>query len=513
MKRQLTPFAKLIIIAIIVAGIYFVLQWANKNGMANKIASTGKPNISLGNFGKGKHDSNEIRVGVVTWGGYAGGQYFNGGFEASEESRYFKDYGIKVKFVVNDDAESARKAFENGEVDVLEVSVDSFMTDYDKIGTYNPKMIFLSDWSRGGDAIVAKGDINSVNDLYGKKVAVALGSCSHTLLIWILNSAGINYMDVNIVAVKSTENAAEEFIAGNVDAAVVWSPDDEKCLNSVSNSKILINTKNASNIIADAFMTKQSYLDSHKSQLKSLIEGWMIGASEINSDDGKKLVAARILAKGYNDTEESMMKAINNARLVTLGDNKNFWGLNENYKGITGQDIYKKGSENFKKLNVFTSPIADFQNVYDASIVDSITLSGDGNSAEGMAKYSKVKEEDKNIQAVSTKKISINFNSGSYVLDENSKTIIDLQLADIARAFGNMRIRIEGNTDSIGDRALNEKLSLKRAQAVADYLTEKYEFDSNRFIVVGNGDSKPVAGNDTEEGRGKNRRTDFELIK
>ena len=260
-------------------------------------------------------------------------------------------------------------------------------------------------------------------------------------------------------------------------------------------------------------MAKQEYIDSHKSQLKYLVEGWMTGAAEINSDESKKREAARILALEFNENEDTIMKSINNTRLMTLGDNKNIWGINPDYKGIKAEDLYKKGSENFKKLNLFSSEIADFGNVYDSSILASISLDGDIHAAEGMAKYSKATAGDKNVQAVATKKISINFGSGSAVLDENAKTIIDLQIADIAKAFGNMRIRIEGNTDSIGNKEMNKKLSSLRAQAVADYLAEKYGFSNERFVVIGNGDENPVADNATEEGRSKNRRTDFELIK
>jgi NitT/TauT family transport system substrate-binding protein len=56
------------------------------------------------------------------------------------------------------------------------------------------------------------------------------------------------------------------------------------------------------------------------------------------------------------------------------------------------------------------------------------------------------------------------------------------------------------------------ELSKKRAQSVVDHLVAKYHFPRDKFIVVGNGPDKPVAGNDSEEGRAKNRRTDFEVI-
>jgi NitT/TauT family transport system substrate-binding protein len=47
---------------------------------------------------------------------------------------------------------------------------------------------------------------------------------------------------------------------------------------------------------------------------------------------------------------------------------------------------------------------------------------------------------------------------------------------------------------------------------VADYLITQHGFDPNRFVVIGNGQDKPIEDNTSEEGRAKNRRTDFELI-
>ena len=98
---------------------------------------------------------------MVTWGGYAGGQYFNGGFEASEDSRYFKEYGIKVEFVVIDDYNSSRDAFKAGAIQVLWTTVDSFPTEVANMRDLDPKIIFQADWSRGGDALVVRRGISA----------------------------------------------------------------------------------------------------------------------------------------------------------------------------------------------------------------------------------------------------------------------------------------------------------------------------------------------------------------
>jgi len=62
---------------------------------------------------------------------------------------------------------------------------------------------------------------------------------------------------------------------------------------------------------------------------------------------------------------------------------------------------------------------------------------------------------------------------------------------------------------------MNVQLSQKRAQAVAAYLKSTYNMDANRFVIVGNGPDKPVAGceqNQNAACKAKNRRTDFQLI-
>ena len=63
----------------------------------------------------------------------------------------------------------------------------------------------------------------------------------------------------------------------------------------------------------------------------------------------------------------------------------------------------------------------------------------------------------------------------------------------------------------MGSRDANVRLSRARADAVARFLVSK-GFDRNKFEVVGNGPDKPVASNDSDEGRAKNRRTDFEVM-
>ena len=75
-----------------------------------------------------------------------------------------------------------------------------------------------------------------------------------------------------------------------------------------------------------------------------------------------------------------------------------------------------------------------------------------------------------------------------------------------------INIEISGHTDSTGDKKKNQVLSENRAKAVFDYLQSKGVLPV-RMTFAGYGDSKPVAGNDTDEGRALNRRTEFLITK
>lgn len=504
---KLTPLSKILIsIGVLVALYFLYTKFKGSDNLDNIIPSEKKSSSKLSG-------DDVINIGVVTWGGYAGGQYFNKGFTANEESRFYKDYGLKVNFEVLDDFDASREAFKADEVNLLWATIDAFPTEVEGLKDYEPQVVFQADWSRGGDAIVVRRGINNVGDLVGKKIAVAPMTPSHTFLIWLLEAGDLSTTDVEIIQVPSAIDAADAFKGGTVDAAVVWSPDDQDCVEKVPGAKVLENTKNASHIIADVFYAKKAWIAENRDALAKLYEGWMIGASEINNSDAAKQEAAKILSAGFNLPEDFCYNAINNVRLTTHGDNLDFFGLNQDYKGVTGENLYNKMRITYSELGFAPERVPSWRLVaYKDLVSNNNSLSGPEHASESQKTFQAPTAADETKDAISTKRVSISFRTGEFQLDENAKYIIDKEFVDIARAFSNSRIRIEGNTDDRGARQMNVDLSRKRAQSVAQYLQLEHNMPANRFIVIGNGPDKPVASNQSEDGRSKNRRTDFELV-
>jgi len=501
-KRKMKPAAKIVImlgiIGIIFWGAKTLLPEFNKSGVANSDLKEGE---SL------------IKIGVVTWGGYAGGQYYNGGFKANrEKSRFYKDYNLLVEFIVLDDYQESRNAFKAGEIDLLWNTVDAFPCEASDLPG-DPQIVFQADWSRGGDAIVVRKGIETVADLKNKKIAVAFMTPSHTFLINTLQQGGLDYGDVEIIEAPSAIDAASYFKSGNVDAAVVWSPDDQDCVESVKGSKILTSTKTATHIIADVFIAKKDYIENNKEILSQLYEGWMKGSSEINTSEDARKEAAKILEEGLSQPYDFCLNAINNVRLATHGDNLDFFGINSDYNGISGEDLYNKMSNEYFKLGYVTKQ-KNWRLVHTKDIVNSINLTGNQHLAENSKKFTTPSQEmydEEKVVAVSKKSASINFPVASYSLTENAKYIVDSEFVEIVKINSTALIRVTGNTDNTGSYENNVTLSKRRAQAVVDYLVSEYGFDKNRFIVVGNGPKHAVK--DGVSGSSEiYRRTDFEII-
>jgi len=552
MARRLTMFSKLLITLIILALLFFGGNYLLNNtsigeDLKNKAeqervdqeeskrndsdsgnsnnksqAESKSKNKTGGLFNKNKSNSNRdaktLRVQIVTWPGYAPGFYYNEGLEANTRSRFFKEYGFKVEFVREDNLINAMDAWLADEYDAIVQTADAFplYTSIPDVMAVKPQAFIQTDWSRGGDAIIAKRGINSINDLKGKRVALAVPAPAQTMLITALESAGLSIDDVKVVKTADNIAAAELFQSADIDAAVVWSPFDIEATSKVPGSKVLLSTVEQSHIIGDIMFAKESVMRDKKEMFDGFYEGWMRAVAEMkNSTNFTK--AAKYMGEFLQAPLEDAKAAMSTVYYAGHGDNMNFFGVNNSYRGMKGGDLYHKMNRKFAQMGDSEGEGPNWRKVINTSpiLAADRTLQGASYAAEGTKVFKPTSSKDKVAPALSSKPVSISFNTGQYELTENAKTIIDIQFAETAKSFGNMKVRIEGNTDNVGSKSMNQQLSEKRAQAVARYLQGTYNMPANRFVVVGNGPNKPVPGcetNATESCKAQNRRTDFQLI-
>ena len=106
-----------------------------------------------------------------------------------------------------------------------------------------------------------------------------------------------------------------------------------------------------------------------------------------------------------------------------------------------------------------------------------------------------------------------NFRFGQTVLPDEAKTQLDALVQKLKQEpKPNMFIEIEGHTDNVGDKTVNERIGLERAEAVQRYLYEQYQIPLHKMNVISYGEDKPAAPNNTRNGRAQNRRVVIKVL-
>jgi peptidoglycan-associated lipoprotein len=105
-----------------------------------------------------------------------------------------------------------------------------------------------------------------------------------------------------------------------------------------------------------------------------------------------------------------------------------------------------------------------------------------------------------------------NFAPGKSDVPDDVRAKLDDLAAKLKAAPAGNYIEIEGHTDATGAAATNDRLGLARAESVKRYLYETYQIPLHKINVISFGESKPVAPNDTRDGRAQNRRVVIKVL-
>jgi NitT/TauT family transport system substrate-binding protein len=465
-----------------------------------------------------------LRVGVVTWPGYAGGIVANNGFKPNKDSIYWNNHKLLVQFMLMEDVDARAKAFARGGkdgVDIVWSTVDFWANELSGFlkGGVKARAIMQVDWSRGGDAIVADQSIRRVEDLQGKRISLALFTPSHWLLEYSLENSSLDdtaqtQIIKSLVGKNASPDARTDFVAGKVDAAVVWEPDVTEALQKRPGSHILVSSKTAANLIADLMVAREEFIRQHPQVVQAFVQGWLDGTVEANRNSD---LAARLLMENeplYKELGEQTTRAgLATVKWADLSDNTKMFGLDGSEPLF--DRIFRQASLAWVRRGYIGQPVPPSQAKDDRflrQIYNAVPKEARVAAPKEEFKFpARPPEQKKREQPVMTRPVNIYFAPGSAALEPNARQVLD-QVALTAQTYSNAYIRVEGNTDSTGNPQRNVALSQQRAQAGVNYLVSRYGLNRARFIAKGNGPRKPVASNATTEGRARNRRTDVMIV-
>jgi len=453
--------------------------------------------------------TNEVRVRVNIWVGCVGGLVANGGLDTAAGSIY-ANKDLKVSFKIIDDWTEGAAALATGNVDIMLTTADVWAKDFGQFQDkgVNARAFYMVDWSRGADGVIGKQGINSIEDLAGKTVAFAPYTPSHFLLWNGLKESGLsteqrNEIFKNAVHTKDGIEPATLFAQQKVDAAVAWDPDMSDAVAKRPGAKKIYDTRIANRLIADILVVSDRFAANNPQTLVKFIEGWLEGVQFIQKNPSRAYTLIGTI-KDFNIPEDLAKTMLGGVKLADYSDNQSFFGsagADSDYA-----NIFKMAQDMYRELRLIKHT-GDVEASVDRRYVAS--LSGKFSSAPTEAPII-YKEPPKSAAPIATQHRAIYFDTASAKMSVDSRAVVD-EIGGMMRAYENTVVDIEGNTDSTGSRGTNMELSKQRADAVKNYLVEKYHFPPERMRTIGNGPDRPIADNGSPDGRDKNRRTDIKV--
>src|SRR5436190_3323729 len=268
-----------------------------------------------------------VEFPINVWPGWAPIIVANAGLEPNDQSIFAKKYGFYVHLSIVDDPVKARDLFASGQSHVLWGTLDMialFAPELVKDSRTVPVVCQQIDWSGGGDGMVARGEIRSINDLRmtggkRKKLVLAQNSPSHYLIMALLIDAGIDPGDIDFKWAADAPAAAKIFVTDpSYDAFVGWSPDIYNVTERMKGStRLVVTTSTANHLIADVWAVRNDFYRDHPEMVSGLVQGIFEGIDSVRKDPG---LAAKALAAAFKLPEEDCKNMVGKDGGITEGD-------------------------------------------------------------------------------------------------------------------------------------------------------------------------------------------------
>ena len=476
-----------------------------------------------------------VRFAINVWAGWAPIIYANNGLKAGKVWKTPSGKDFKVELVLIDDPVAMRDAFAAGNIHIGWATLDMvplFMEGLRKDSRVMPRVYQQVDWSNGGDGIVVRDTIKTMNDLRGKTVVLAQNSPSHYFLLNALINGGVQPAEVNFKFTQDAFQAAAAFNADrNLAGVVSWAPDIYN-LEKVKGNKIIVTTATANKLIADVWFARADFAKDNPDVMEGIVRGIFDGMQDLKNQDAKQKVS-KLMGAGYSIPESDALGMLGDAHSTNYAENREFF-LNQN-NPTNFERTWNTAYFLYKKINAVTQQ-TPFDQVMDFSIIQK--LSGEQKYASQKNEYDiqfapatagSVQGEKEEIL---TKTVVIHFFPNSWDLTkkvtrtgDNGKEVEELydpnvsfvveEIGKLAGQYGAARIVIEGHTDASMrgqvPKSLVQELSLNRANSVKEALVRKFPtLQPNQFSTAGLGWDRPADDSD-QSNAAKNRRVEIKV--
>jgi NitT/TauT family transport system substrate-binding protein len=251
-----------------------------------------------------------LRVGFSEWwGDYT--------LLVAQEEGKFQQYGVQVEPVYYENFSDYVADLAAGQMDVAILG----MGDSISVNHISPiNVVAISD-DGGADAIIARPEINSIQDLKGKKVGVLVSTQYELMVTEMLRSANMGAADVTIVEVDP-EDAASALRDNKVQAVYSWEPYLSEAI--ADGNKRIYPTENI-RLFPDVMVFRRSIVEQRPAEVSAFLRAWFWAVEYRLQHEGE----TRDTTARYLGIDAKDVKPDNNLRILSLNDNKAMFDIQQ----------------------------------------------------------------------------------------------------------------------------------------------------------------------------------------
>lgn len=510
-RHKLTKAGRAVIfvlIAAIVIGIggfaYTKMDLPSKIDVPDiKLPSVGSSDDSAPSMDKIDTSDPTINLSLDEWIGWKPIIDANQGLQTQPGS-IFDKLGIKVNINIVNDADSSSNALIKGDLNAAGYTINrtAFLSDKFKNAGLAVTMPVFTNYSNGGDGIIAMNGINNVEDLVGKRVGVPKFSEAQTLVVWFVNKSDLpdtQKKDIidNLILMDDPEQCGQAFFASKLDVAATWQPFLSNAESS-TNSHVMFSTKASNKLILDGIVFRSDFAEANPDVITKFIDGVFQAESMYDSEFQ---YIKKVMPMFADSSDEEIKAMCGDAGLMGYAKNKT--ALEDDAVVIYSDmcDIWESVGETVDR--------AAAANLFDASyLLNLADKYSDLNNKEVFEITEEQKQAAVDMTALLSKSTMLSFVPNTSKFMDAAEADKELQeFIGIAKTLDGAIIQIEGNINSRNGVPGGQELSEQRAKTVAKYLIAN-GIDANRIITIGNDNKKPLVDPDAPDCE-KNRRTDI----
>lgn len=253
---------------------------------ASLLSGCGKEDSAKADSGKVQ----EVSMAFCTWTGYSP-------MFIAKENGYFDEAGIDMDIQIIEDESTYTSLITNGSIQFLATAVDPNIKMY--ANGADDRYLLTMDSSNGADALVATADINSLDDLAGHKLALDKSASSYYFFLTALEKdSSLKEEDIEVIDMGDTTEAGLAFMAGTVDAAIMWEPELSEAIDSVEGAHAVITSADYPDTIMDSLVVNTTFASENPEVVDAVVECWYKAVDYLNENPTK---AHEMMASGFEE--------------------------------------------------------------------------------------------------------------------------------------------------------------------------------------------------------------------